>query len=135
MPIVATQIELQTQQPGTALVFSNIEKYKDGTGYHCNLIVQSGRFSCEGRFYFDERHLADAIEQLQSMERGSPGEAIIKDESEQDYVQFEMNRLRHVFVTGELREISERPQLFKFGFGTDQTVLGPLIRDLEALRR
>ena len=67
------------------------------------------------------------------MDAGKPGEALIKGQWEEDYIKFVLNDLGHLFVSGELHEHSDMAQSLKFEFRTDQTVLGPLIRDLSPL--
>ena len=59
--------------------------------------------------------------------------AKIKGRWERDFIEFEMNKLGHVAVRGEIFEHSESPQSLKFYFVTDQTVIPRLLRDLEAL--
>ena len=44
-----------------------------------------------------------------------------------------MDGLRHVAVSGLLLENGGHTQLLNFEFMTDQTVFGPLLRDLAAL--
>ena len=60
-------------------------------------------------------------------------EATIKFRYQSDYLSFRSDEFGHAFVTGELNDYSDPPQLFRFGLRTDQTMLGPLIQDFEAL--
>jgi hypothetical protein len=133
MPIVAEQIELQTNRDSTVLRLVNVEKFADGSGYRCDLTLRSRGFSCEHRFFFDEDSLTVAIASLHSMIKGSPGKAIIKPSYEDEFLCFEMNRLGHVVVNGALYEHGELPQSLKFTFRTDQTVLAPLLAELVIL--
>jgi hypothetical protein len=133
MGIAVEQIELRTYDETIILRMSNIDKLGDGSGYRCDLCIRSGDFSCQRPFYFDDSHFPDAIDALRRMNRGVAGEATIKGQWENDVVRFTSNELGHVFVTGELFEYSELTQSMRFGFRTDQTVLGPLIRDFEVL--
>jgi hypothetical protein len=133
MPIVAEQIELRTNCEATTLKLSNVEKYGDGSGYGCQLSVRSGGFSVERHFYFDHFHLAKAIDAIRSMTVGAPGEATIRGQWDEDEINFNMNVLGHVIVSGQIFEHAELSQALKFAFRTDQTVLGPLLRDLEAI--
>ena len=130
MAIVAECIELQTNRESTALQFSNVEKFSDGSGYCCDLAVRSGGFACQRQFYFDDDRLTDALVSLRRMIDGLPGEAIFKFRYEEDFLRIETNRLGHVFISGELHEYSEMAQSLKFAFRTDQTVLAPLVREL-----
>jgi hypothetical protein len=100
----------------------------------CTLAVRSGDFSCFRRFYFDDWHLAKAIDALGAMNQGIAGEAVIRGEWEQDEIKFAMNRLGHVIVSGQLFEHSELSQSLKFAFQTDQTVLGPFLSGLANIR-
>jgi hypothetical protein len=133
MPIVAELIELQTHREAATLRLSNVEKFKDGSGYRCDLAVRSGGFVCEQAFRFHDQHLAEAIKSIREMIGGLPGEAVLKELWEKDFIQFKMNRLGHVVVSGELFDYRELPQSIKFAFRTDQTVFGPLLRDLTAI--
>ncbi len=133
MPIVAEHIELQTHCEATTLRLSNVEKFQDGSGYRCDLAVRSGGFVCEQAFYFDDWHLAETIKSIRQMTEGLSCEAVLKGQWTKDFIQFKMNKLGHVVVTGELFEHSELSQFIKFAFRTDQTVFGPLLRDLTAI--
>jgi hypothetical protein len=134
MPILINQIELETHDETKQLRLSSIERFGDGSGYRCNLFVRSRGFSCERPFYFDDSHFPDAIKALRAMHAGRPGEALIKGAWEDDYLKFVSNDMGHVFVSGELFEHADPPQSLKFSFRTDQTVLGPLLRDLKPLK-
>lgn len=133
MPIVADQIELQTYRDDTWLRLSNVEKFSDGSGFRCDLAVRSGGFTCQYPFYFDADLLADAIDSLRRMITGLPGLATIKGRYEADFLCFELNKLGHLFVPGELHEHGELSQSLKFAFKTDQTVLAPLAQELAVL--
>lgn len=133
MPAIIDQVELKTNDEAHTLRFTSLEKFADDSGYRCTLFVRSGGFACERPFYFDDSHFPDAIMALKAMDRGQPGEALIKGRWEDDYVKFVSNDLGHVFVSGELYEHSDMSQSLTFGFRTDQTVLGPLVRDLSPL--
>jgi len=128
-----SEIILQTHDDTKVLRMSDLKKFTGGSGYSCNITIRSGGFSCERPFYFDDSHFPDAIEALQKMDAGEPGEAIIKGQWDDDFIKFESNQSGHVIVTGQMQEHSELSQLLKFGFQTDQTVLGPLVRGLSVL--
>lgn len=133
MATVVDKIELQTNDDTIVLRMTNIKKCDDGSGYRCDLFIRSGDFSCQRPFHFDDSSFPDAIEALRFKNTGAAGEAIMKGQWESDFVHFKSNELGHVFVTGELFEYSDLTQSMRFGFRTDQTVLGPLIRDFEVL--
>lgn len=128
-------ISLETHDERKVLRLLHVEKHRrePGHDYVAVLSVRSGDFSCERRFWFDSTYLDRAIKSLRRMDAANPGEAIIKQEYEPDFVMFKSDRSGHVTVSGEMSEHSELPQSLRFCFRTDQTVLGPLIRDLERL--
>lgn len=95
--------------------------------------MRSGWLACERRFYFDSHHLGGAIDALRTMMSGVPGAAVLGDLREEDRLEFEMDRLGHVFVSRRVVEHSDRAQSIEFAFLTDQTVLGPFVQALEAL--
>ena len=127
------EITLPTNDEAKVLRFVELEKFADGSGYRCRLIVTSAGFSCDRPFYFDDPHLTTALSLLQQMDAGHAAEATIKGEYEPDFVRFRRNDLGHVIVSGELFEQSELPQSIKFCFRTDQTVLGELVRGFKIL--
>jgi len=133
MPRVVPDVELQTHDEIHNLRFSSLERADDGSGYSCMLHVRSGGFSCEVLFTFDNSHFPEAIANLKRMDTGKPGKAIIKGIYGDDCIRFESNDLGHVEVSGELHEHTERHQMLKFGFRTDQTTLGPLVSGLSGL--
>lgn len=133
-PTSINDIDLQTHLDSNTLRMSTIERFADGSGYVCTLTVRSGDFSCTRRFYFDDWYLAKAIDAVRTMNQRKPGEAIVRGEWEQDEIKFAMNRQGHVIVSGQLFEHSELPQSLTFAFRTDQTVLGPLLSSLAAVR-
>lgn len=133
MRIVAETIELQTHSTHKVLRFSNVEKSRSGEEYACQLFVRSGDYSCARPFDFDNRYLQDTIIRLKQMDEGTPCSAMLKSPWEDDCLRFESNDMGHVQVSGELYERSDHSQSLKFSFRTDQTVLGPLIADLETI--
>ena len=126
-------IKLQTNDETQALRFDDIEKYRDGHGYTCTLIVRSRWLSFERRFFFDDRFLPGFIEGMEAMDRGQPGQVSLKGTWETDELNLEMCRKGHVIISGQVTEHSELGQELRFALRTDQTVLGPLIRDLKEL--
>jgi hypothetical protein len=135
MPIVADTIELQTHRPATTLRLSNVEKFEDGSGYRCDLSVRSGAFAYDGPFFFHDAFVVNSMTAIKKMMAGKPGEAVLKGQYEDDAIRFQMNQLGHVTVSGLLLENGGHTQSLKFEFMTDQTVFGPLLRDLAALHQ
>ena len=127
-------ITLQTQDRSQVLALDSIDRFEDGSGYRALLFVQSGAFACRQEFFFEDATLAAAIAGLETMDAGTPAAATIRGSFEDDYIRLESNSRGHVLVTGEIHEHGELGQMLRFGFRTDQTVLGPLIRDLNQLR-
>ena len=129
------QIELQTNDETRVLRLSEINRSRDGSGYayQCCLLVRSCGFSCERPFYFDDYHLRQAVAGLQAMGDMTPGEAVLAYRDEKDCVRLASNERGQVVVSGEIYQFSDLSQSLRFGFRTDQTVLGPLVRDLEDL--
>lgn len=133
-PIIIDTLELQTNDPAKVVRLSRIKRYSDGSGYSCELTIVSGGFSCRRPFVFDDAALSAAVPQLQKMATAAPGTAIIKGQWEQDFLQIESNALSHVTVSGEVFEHSEFDQRLKFAFQTDETILAPLVEDLQTLQ-
>jgi len=127
-------VELRTNDSTKIVRLAHIQKFHDGSGYRCELTIVSGGFSCVRPFYFDDDSLVDALAKLDEMDAGRPESTTIRCRWEEEFLQIGSNDMGHVFVSGEIIEYSERPQRLKFAFQTDQTVLGPLIRDLQALK-
>jgi hypothetical protein len=126
------QIDLRTNDDSKLLQMKDIEKLRPD-GYRCVLCVRSGGSSCERPFYFDDSSFPDAVAALRTMNASLAGATTIKGRWEEDFIYIEANEFGHVFVSGEIVEYAEIPQRLKFGFQTDQTVLGPLVRDFESL--
>ena len=131
--IIAEQIELQTHDRAKVVRLVAVEKFKDGSGYRCDLHVRSRGFSCDRPFCFDDVALAAATESIQKMMSGAAGHAIIKEQWETDFLRLESNEMGHVVVSGEITEHSEYQQCLVFSFRTDQTILGPLNDELRRL--
>lgn len=70
---------------------------------------------------------------MRKMVAGEPGVAKIKARWDDDFVEIAMNDMGHVVVTGEVFERNIPEQSLRFGFITDQTVLGPFVSDLSEL--
>ena len=131
--VVAENIELRTNDNTKVVRLSQVEKFKDGSGYRSNLTVVSSGFSCQRQFFFDDVALGDAVPTLRDMAANLEGECIIKGQWEDDFLQLSVNRMGHVQVSGEIFEHSEFGQRLKFAFRTDQTVLLPLAKGLQML--
>lgn len=132
--VVLGRLELATHDPTKVVCLSQIEKFRDGSGYCCDLRIASGGFACERRFFFDDLSLSAAVPQLRQMAAGTPGTCEIKGQWEDDYLRLASNAMGHVRVSGEVFEHSEFDQRLRFSFRTDQTVLLPLAAGLQLLQ-
>jgi hypothetical protein len=132
--VVMDLLEFATHDPTKVVQLLQIEKFRDGSGYSCDLRIASGGFACERRFYFDDVSLSVAVPQLRQMAAGTPGACVIKEEWEDEYLRLESNAMGHVLVSGELFEHGEFEQMLRFAFRTDQTMLSPLARSLQMLQ-
>src|SRR5262249_45948747 len=112
-----------------------IMRFADGSGYMATLRVRSRGFLLDRAFFFDEPGLTDFVKVLGAMVRCLSGTAELRTPYEDDYIQLALGTRGEVAVAGEVHEYSPFDQLLRFGFDTDQTVLGPLARDLEAILR
>lgn len=132
--VVVELLELATHDPTKVVRLSRIEKFRDGSGYCCDLRIASGAFACERRFFFDDVALSAAVPQLRMMAAGTSRSCVIKGRWEDDFLRLESNAMGHVLVSGELYEHSEFDQKLRFAFRTDQTVLLPLAKGLQMLQ-
>jgi hypothetical protein len=126
-------VVLQTHTTDPMLGLLDITRFADGSGYVATLRVCSRGFMLDRPFYFDESGLFDFVRALGSMDRALAGVAELRTPYEADFIRLELGSRGSVAVTGEVREHSDFDQRLRFGFGTDQTVLRPLVRDLEAV--
>ena len=130
---MAATVHLPTHDPAKQLSLNNIRL----AGHHDYLVadlhVRSGGFACDHAFYFGRFSAEELLSLLQEMQGGQVGEAVLKQEWEEDHLRFQNDRLGHVTVTGEMVQYGLGNR-FAFGMETDQTVLAPFIREFrEAL--
>jgi hypothetical protein len=64
------------------------------------------------------------------MDRTLTGEALLQPMWEPEYVRMQLERTGAIWVSGDIG--SDAGNHLRFGFRTDQTVIAPLVRDLEA---
>ncbi len=122
-------IVLHTNTSNPALEFRAIDVDTDGSGVGLYLVVQSGGFRAERPFYVEQWSLKQFITQLNRLDQTLEGMATLKPMYEDDWIQFEVTKLGHVIVSGELFEHSNESQSLRFAFTTDQTCLRPLVDD------
>ena len=128
---MAMDIVLRTNQPDPALAMRSVTHFGDGSGYRVMLEVQSRGFQVRVPFYFEPQPLAAFLDQLRAMDATLKGSACLKPLFEDPFIELTMTNRGRVVVRGELFEYSEHSQHLKFEFETDQTVLRPLIDDLQ----
>lgn len=124
--------ELKTNDSEKGIWFSGVEKFNDGSGLHCTLVVASNGFLCKRSFFFD--FASDILASLEKMVLGKPCKAKLKGQWEEDYLEFELNEMGHLFVRGKIFEHSAEAQQLQFSFRTDQTVLPSLLSYLGSLK-
>ncbi|MFO0909531.1 MAG: hypothetical protein U0794_14450 [Isosphaeraceae bacterium] len=125
-------VVLQTQSGDPMLALRDVTWFTDGSGYYARLSVQSGGYRLDRPFAFDRAGLLEFLAALASMDQTLTGFAELRTPLEDDFIRLELSRRGSVYVTGESREAAELEQCLRFGFTTDQTVLAPFARDLEA---
>ncbi|HEX7965232.1 MAG TPA: hypothetical protein VF651_05905 [Gammaproteobacteria bacterium] len=128
------EIVLQTNKENPSLVFQNVTRFRDSSGYAVDLSIASGAFSAIYPFYFEEYPLTEFISSLSAMDETLSGKATLKPMWEKQFIEFIAGNSGHVTVRGELLEHGAFTQKLAFGFKTDQTCLGPFIRALKSMQ-
>jgi hypothetical protein len=126
-------VVLQTNTTDPMLGLLDITRFDDGSGYVAKLRVSSRGFMVDRPFYIDESGLVDFVKAIGAMDRTLTEAAELRAPYEDDFIRLELRLRGSVAVTGEVRECSDWEQRLRFGFDTDQTVLGPFARDLQAV--
>ena len=85
-------INLITNDDKSVLRLSDIEKYKDGSGYGTKITVHSSGFGCTVFCDFSEDELDKFIKQLESCDKNLSGEAKLKTEYYYWYIKFQCNK-------------------------------------------
>jgi hypothetical protein len=104
-------------------------------GWRATLVLRSGAFAAELPFYSDQYGLDSFLEDLRRMKESMVGTAVLSTPNEDPFIKLTVDRTGSVLVSGLLVDYDHGWQRLEFSFGTDQTVLGPLIRDFEAVQR
>ena len=126
-------VKLKTNDENLKLNLLNIRKVTDNS-YQSVIEVHSRGFTCKYRFYLSESYLVKAIDNLKIMRRSFMGEAVLSEDYGLSEVTIKINELGQITVSGIITETSGFDQKLEFDFSTDQTVLQPLIDDLEQVR-
>ena len=103
------------------------------------LCIGSGGFYCKRPIFFTEDIIKEFLSNLEKMHKTLSGEASIKEEFEDTFVQFSINTQGHVIISGQAVQHADQSQSLEFEFETDQTELPFLIQTtkdyLEYLKR
>lgn len=127
-------IALATNSTDPSLELHRIRRFRDGSGFSCEVFVRCHGFSAQRRFYFSERSFRTALEGLRHMNERLEGEARLEEDfNRTQFLQLRMRAHGHVAVSGQLVLLDGGPNCLSFEFETDQTCLAPLIRSFEKL--
>jgi hypothetical protein len=108
---------------------SSFERFRDGSGWRCNIAIQVAWLSCTGKtFYFDD--LLQFTNELQAAYDAVSGSAELRCRYEREFVKLEYTPLGRVSVSGELLEYYPEPCTLKFTFSTDQTFMPGFLNGL-----
>src|SRR4051794_27440791 len=122
-------VELQTNDLDTAFGWFEVNRFEDGSGYCAELRIRSHGFAVTTEFCVESPQLERFVEEIRRLNTNLAGVATFKAAHEDNYVTFTVGRTGAVLVAGEIHAfIGEHDQALRFGFRTDQTCLGPLIR-------
>ncbi len=130
-------VALRTNTANPALALRGLYRWPESppvpASWIARLVVQSGPFAAETRFYFDEFVLHEFLRDLRGMDRTLRGGAMLQTPLEDSFIRLDVGSTGSVTVSGRLVEYSEHAQSLEFSFGTDQTVLAPFVQDLETV--
>jgi len=126
------EIVLQTNDNGQRLELRDI--WRDDTIYECRIFISLDGFTVDRKFFFEWIFLLDFLKNLEHMNKELSGEAILKCEYEEEFIKVSCISQGHIRVAGLIVDQSWLRQEFRFEFETDQTMLGPLIRDIELVK-
>ena len=128
-------VVLRTNSSNPALAWRDLERWNESpplpAGWQAMLVLESGVFTARLRFFFDQYVLDGFLEALRRMDESLGGSAVLQTPNEDPYIKLAVDRSGRVTVSGELLDYDQDLQRLHFIFGTDQTVLRPLIRDFE----
>lgn len=122
-------VQLQNHVANPSLRLQRITRFSTG-GFRTTVVARSGGFSADQPFFFDGSELAQFLDQLGKLERLEAGSARLHASEGADVIGLQLHARGDVTVFGALHEGGRVPQVLRFSFTTDQTVVGPLRRDL-----
>ncbi|MCF7799944.1 hypothetical protein K9L05_01175 [Candidatus Babeliales bacterium] len=91
-----------------------------------NVKIKSGKFSGESNFCISEENISLFIKKLSEMHNRLIGNCELRDYDSDSYINFEMIKLGHMLVYGQIGG-SHEEQFMRFKFETDQSILLNLI--------
>jgi hypothetical protein len=130
-------VVLRTHLANPALAWRDLERREEHhadipAGWQGTLALRSGAFAAELPFHFDDLVLGDFLRELDAMDRTLVGAATLRTPNEDPYVRLVASGSGYVEVGGLLVDSRNPWQRLEFEFGTDQTVLRPLVDDFRA---
>ena len=128
-------ITLRTHTASPALALRALERWPappEPAQWRAWLEVRSGAFTAALSFYFDQLGLDAFRAALRHMDATLSGSAVLQTPYEEPRIELTVGRTGQIGVSGLLRDYEQGLQRLAFSFVTDQTVLRPLIDDLEA---
>ena len=129
-----TDIALRTNHDEHRLSFEALHRVGRSRDFECRLVVTSSGFSTAQPFWFEEEQLTNFVAQLSAMDRDLAGSAELRTRYEESViVHLEISHRGAVKVSGTVAQYSECSHVLQFCFLTDQTVLRPLVEDLNGL--
>ncbi len=126
------KIFIETGHPDYLLSLNDIKDVGNDT-YECTLNIRSKWITCERQFFFDVFHIKQFLENLEIMNNHFKGDAILKEQFEEQKIILKCNSLGKVTVSSSLVEHSDSDQSAEISFETDQTIISPLINQFSKL--
>ncbi|MFB5268535.1 hypothetical protein ACE41H_17365 [Paenibacillus enshidis] len=97
-----------------------------------NIKVRSGEFAGASNFCMPKEHIICIVETFSQMLKSLEGSCIVKDYDSDAHVVFEIGKLGHICILGQIGG-SHEDQSMKFKYTTDQTVLANILQMFKAL--
>jgi hypothetical protein len=126
-------VTLRTQTENPRLALRQITWTGEPAGFSAVLDLWSDDFGARKQFWFTRWGVEQFLAALRVMDSSLSGAAVLGDEHEPDHFSLKVTATGRVVVSGELFRFGACEQRLEFGFETDQTVLAPLIAELDGL--
>jgi hypothetical protein len=107
--------------------------YWDGNWLSVEVAIRSGAFRGNYRANLRSDELARLLEGLAHLSQNLSGEAALQSMEQWIDLQLVGDGKGHFHVTGYVRDLPGTGNRLTFDFEIDQTELGPIVRDLEAI--